>query len=199
MVLPAVGNGRCLELQERLTRAIREAIPAAVKAERAETRADSTYRAIADVLVALRHEFKASDTGAPDLRGRSVGYRMVVRESYAAAGVEVDGPIGKRVTVGVAYWVRKLLLEQYGERALSEMGVLRPYSFASVTPHSFFDTPVYDDPDETFSNVVGVLNRLAIDPNFIPSEDAVRSVLRAVAILESKLATARSQARVGVA
>jgi len=116
----------------------------------------------------------------------AAGYRRTVRLCYAKAGIETEGPLTKRVTAGVAYWVRQLLIEEFGETKLRELGVLRQDSFASVTPRSFFEVRQYDDPDECFATVVRLLNSLAVDPSFMPSEDALRSAVRAISLIQSR-------------
>lgn len=176
------------ELQLELVEAIQGAIPLTGQADAAIRSADGSYRVIATVLVALRHEFHASDGTTVDLRGRSRGYREIVGHAYSQAGAAGNGPIEKRLTVGVAYWVRKLLVEQYGEEKLRDLGVLPAGSFASVAPGGLRPLHELEDPTGCLVTVVDLLNQLATDPTFMPTEDIVRSAVRAVALLQRKLA-----------
>ncbi len=179
-------------LQAELVRTIRSALPVTRRADIALQSADCSHKGIAEVLVVLRHEFTGPDGTSPDLRGRSRAYRQIVREAYALAGAPDEGPIQKRLTSGVAYWVRKLLIGQYGENKLRLMGVLPEGSFASVSSGSYLDARLYDDPSECLSTVVSVLNRLATDPDFVPPEDVIRSAARAIALLQHKLTVANA-------
>jgi hypothetical protein len=113
------------DLQANLAIAIRRAIPAEIDLDKAQQRAQDCYRVIAELLVDLRHEFPGPDGEPYDLQGRSSAYRTAVREAYAQAGADVDRPIPKRLTAGAAYWVRKILIERYGEKALYESGIIR--------------------------------------------------------------------------
>src|SRR4051794_18888802 len=76
---------RQAELRGRLVQTVRDALPLVYRAERASESADRAYHAVAHVLVELRHQFVTSDGRTPDLRGRSRGYRAIVRYAYAAA------------------------------------------------------------------------------------------------------------------
>jgi hypothetical protein len=164
-----------------------------------DSRASRSYRRVAEVLVALRHEFRSRDGKSPDLNGRSLGYRKVVRFAYCQAGAG-NGPVQKRLTAGVAYWVRKLMLERYGEVGLRRMGVLHISGSDSVGPVR--TSPIEMDGDRSYclARIVGLLNELAVDQTFIPSEDVVRSAARAVRILQARLdRTAPSRERGNVA
>lgn len=178
---------REMELQAELVEAIQGALPLTGQVDAAVRLAEGSYRVIAVVLVALRHEFRASDGTTVDLRGRSRGYREIVGLAYARAGAAGDGPIEKRLTVGVAYWVRKLLVEQYGEDRLRDLGVLPAGSFASVAPGGLRTPHDVEDPTGCLVTVVDLLNQLATDPTFIPSEDILRSAARAIMLLQRKL------------
>ena len=95
----------------------------------------------------------------------------------------------KRLTAGAAYWVRKILLERYGEKILYEQGIIRRLRI-EVHRHDDADTTIQGlphDPAIRLHIVIGVLNTLATDPYLIPSEDAVRAALRAVCLLQKKL------------
>lgn len=184
---------RQFALQEELVRAIRNAIPPTHHVDEALRSAEVSYEAIAVVLVALRHEFTAADGKTPDLRGRSRGYREIVHQAYAQAGANGDGPIEKRLTAGVSYWVRKLLIERYGEEKLRDFGVLPVGSFASVAPGGLLPPSDVEDPVRCMLTVVDLLNRLATDPTFVPSEDIVRSAARAVVLLQHKLTSRKGE------
>lgn len=168
------------ELQEELSRAVQGALPWAIKVNKLIERAQSQYKSVAEVLVALRHEFPGPDGQPHDLRGRSAGYRMVVRSAYVQAGAESNGPVEKRLTAGVAYWVRKLLVETYGEQKLREMGVISEARGAKAKK-------INDNGLSSLADVVGALNLLASDPNLIPTEELVRSAIRAANLLQQRL------------
>jgi hypothetical protein len=176
------------ELQVELVAAIQGALPLTGQADAAVRSAEGSYRVIAVVLVALRHQFHASDGTTVDLRGRSRGYREIVGHAYSQAGAHGHGPIEKRLTAGVAYWVRKLLVERYGEEKLKDLGVLPAGSFASVSPGGFRPPHDVEDPTGCLITVVDLLNQLATDPTFMPSEDVLRSAARAIMLLQRKLA-----------
>ncbi len=173
-------------LRKYLVRAIRAALPVTRDLEKASQSADRAYRAVAVFLVELRHQFRASDGVKPDLNGRSHGYRRLVRSAYQQAGAAGDGPIEKRLTVGVSYWVRKVLIEQYGEDSLREMGVL-PDSVDSTFHRLVLMGGRVKERDECLAKLVEVLNLLASDPSFIPHEELVRSATRAILLLEMKI------------
>lgn len=173
------------DLQAQLVEVIRRALPDVHNVSDALQAADRSYAVIAGVLVALRHEFHGPD-GSPDLRGRSRGYRRLVRTAYEQAGVARKDPLEKRLTVGVAYWVRKLLVERYGERALREWGVIPDASAASVVSRSLGAMAARRDASACFMAMVEILNQLATDPVFVPSEDLVRSAARAIALLHRR-------------
>jgi len=179
-------------LESELVQAIRAALPLTSLAEEALRSSEQAYRTVAVILVALRHQFRSAGGTKPDLRGRSAGYREVVRKAYLQAGAEGCGPIEKRLTAGVSYWVRKVLVEQYGEERLRDMGVLPAGSFASVAPGDFRRPLELDDPATSLSRMVDLLNRLATDPAFTPPADIVRSAARAVLLLKGKLADGKA-------
>jgi hypothetical protein len=175
------------DLQANLAIAIRRAIPAEIDLDKAQQRAQDCYRVIAELLVDLRHEFPGPDGEPYDLQGRSSAYRTAVREAYAQAGADVDRPIPKRLTAGAAYWVRKILIERYGEKALYESGIIRHPPIEVLRHADAMSEGLPRDPSVRLNTVVGILNALAIDPRLIPSEEAVRSALRAVFLLQRKL------------
>lgn len=173
-------------LQAKLVEALRVAVPEAGAVTRAIARADHAYRQVAEVLVALRHDFRTS-SGQPDLQGRSPGYRAAVRKAYVRAGALGRGPIEKRLTAGVAYWVRKLLIEQYGEEALYRLGVLKLGDNVVREPISWRQCRLPQDPDERLLAVVGLLNELAADTRVVPTAELMRSALRALRLLKQRL------------
>jgi hypothetical protein len=184
----SIGFGAC-ELQERLLKdlvqALSEALPAARHAHEACIKAERGYRRVAAVLVELRHSFKSSDGASPDLQGRSAAYRRAVRWAYAAAGADVRNAVEKRFTAGVAYWVRKLLIERYGEDALREMGVLRPLSMVVASADPFVESGRHAA--NCLSIAVELLNRVASAPGFVPDTDSLRSAARAIRLLQQRL------------
>jgi hypothetical protein len=152
----------------------------------AMSRADSAYRNIAVILVALRHEFRTAE-GKPDLKGRSHEYRATVRDAYFQAGAKGAGPIEKRLTAGVSYWVRKLLIERYGEDGLRDLGIV---STTINDIHGIGTTHHWQLPEnveQRLPAVVGLLNDLATDPRIVPTESLVRAAVRAVHILHRRL------------
>lgn len=180
------------ELHDQLVRSVRDALPLVYGAERATEGAERAYRFIAVVIVRLRHEFVAGDGETPDLRGRSRGYRSIVRHAYAQANAASDGPVEKRLSAGVAYWVRKLLMDQYGEDRLRELGVL-PHTPTGAL-HKLMNDGRIDDPTECMATVAGVLNMLASDASFTPAEEQVRSAARALALMQARINRALSAA-----
>jgi hypothetical protein len=174
-------------LQCQLVSAIRNAIPVEQDLDRLRQRSHTCYRTIAEVLVELRHEFPGGDGEPFDLRGRSFLYRTAVREAYARAGADAGVPIPKRLTAGVAYWVRKLLTERYGERRLCELGVLRGPVEAAYHRYARLLDDLPDDPSHCLNTIVGILNTLAVDPDLVPTEDVIRSAVRAVLLLRDRL------------
>lgn len=188
-----------LGLRIRLIEAIREALPLARRVEDSESRARQSYRRVAEVLVALRHQFTARDGKSPDLCGRSLGYRKIVRFAYREVGAGEEAPVQKRLTAGVAYWVRKLMLERYGETALRAMGVLHTSGSASMGSIRASLVEMQGDRLYCFARIVSMLNELAVDPTFVPPADAVRSVARATCILQAKLDRATASHKHGSA
>jgi hypothetical protein len=180
-------------LQEELSQAIAGALPWAAEMDRAIEDAQPRYRAVAEVLVALRHQFPAPDGQPHDLRGRSAGYRALVREAYVQAGAEATDPVAKRLTAGAAYWVRKILLERYGDQTLRDMGVIRgaPEDSSRDGRHQVKWRGGLDNLKE----VVGALNVLATDPDLVPTEELVRSVMRAANLLQQRLMTQTASER----
>ena len=181
-----------IDLRSRLVAAIKESLPLARTVEDAERCARQSYRRVAEILVALRHEFTGRDGRSPDLCGRSLGYRKVVRFAYREVGAAAGTPVQKRLTAGVAYWVRKLLLEQYGEAALRTMGVLQTSGSATIGYVKATSIEIHGDRAYCLARLVSLLNELAVDPTFTPAEDAVRSAVRAVRILQARLDQAAS-------
>lgn len=180
-------------LKRHLTEAIAAALPAVYGLDAALQSTSHSYEAIARVLVDLRHEFRTPDGVSPDLKGRSRGYRRLVREAYESAGVHGQGPIEKRMTVGVAYWVRKLLVDRYGEEALRELGVLPGMSAASMIPRPRRDRRRSGDPSACLVAVVALLNELAIDPGLMVDEDVVRSAARAISLIQRRVSSRPSE------
>jgi hypothetical protein len=173
-------------LQAKLVETLRQAIPLQNALESASTRAQRSYAEIAAILVDLRHEFKGPGGEEFDLRGRSAMYRQVVRSAYIQSGVNADHAISKRITVGVAYWVRKILIERYGRERLCEMGILYgPSKVERRISRSFDNLP--ENPAACLDVVVGILNQLVTHPELVPSEEVVRSAVRAVGILRQRL------------
>ncbi|MGH8934164.1 MAG: hypothetical protein ACRDZO_26870 [Egibacteraceae bacterium] len=145
---------------------------------------------IAELLVDLRHEFPGPNGEPHDLQGRSSPYRIAVREAYSEAGTDLDGPIPKRLTAGVSYWVRKILIERYGEKALYKNGIIRPTIIQGKRcsdPSERMIEGLPKDPADRLALLVGMLNSLAVDPRCAPSEEAVRSAFRAVLLLRNRL------------
>ena len=173
------------ELHDRLVRSVRDALPLVYRAERATEGAERAYRSVAVVIVRLRHEFTAGDGKTPDLRGRSRGYRSVVRHAYVEAGAASDGPVEKRLSAGVSYWVRKLLIDRYGEERLRDLGVL-PHAPTDVL-HKLIHDGHIDDPTECMATVAGVLNILASDTSFTPAAEQIRSAARALALMQTRV------------
>lgn len=183
------------KLQSDLSRAIRAALPWVEKFDDAVNRAQSRYRLVAEALVALRHEFPSPDGQGHDLRGRSGAYRNVVRNAYIQAGADPNHPVSKRLTAGAAYWVRKLLLEKYGERKLTEMGVID--SSRQGPSRQGFVRATADGPGglRDLEEAVASLNMLATDPEIVPTEDLVRAAIRAVDLLQQKLSADKKSRR----
>lgn len=178
------------EVQERLCRAIRESLPVEAVRDRVEQRAQNRYRRIGELVVDLRHEFPGPGGEPHDFRGRSAGYRSAVREAYALAGADLDEPIPKRLTAAVAYWVRKILVERYGERTLCQYNVIRAVPVeTNRDPDADGNVPdsLPRDPTTRLDTVIGILNTLAVDPRLTPSEEAVRAAFRAVLLLRKRL------------
>jgi hypothetical protein len=178
------------DLQSRLAKTIREAIPVETDLDKVQQRAQGCYRMIAELLVDLRHEFPGPNGESHDLQGRSSSYRAAVREAYAKAGAEIDRPIPKRLTAGVAYWVKKILVVRYGEKALYENGTIRRMIVktgrcSDASANMIDGLP--QEPAVRLDILVGMLNTLAVDPRLNPSQEAVRSALRAVLLLQKKL------------
>jgi hypothetical protein len=181
-------TGRQEELAAALVEALQVAVPETQLLSTAVASADRAYHRVAIVLVALREEFRTPE-GLPDLNGRTHGYRTTVREAYRRAGAQVNGPIEKRLTAGVSYWVRKILLERYGERGLYELGVMKPGNVVREAA-DWRRWRLPEDPEERLLTVVGLLNELATDSSVIPTEDLLRSVIRAARLLAGRLGPA---------
>jgi hypothetical protein len=174
-------------LQDELRSAIREALSTDELLAESLTRATRSYEAVAEILVELRHQFAGPNGEQYDLRGRSASYRRVVRSAYIGVGEGASGELPKRLTSGVAYWVRRILIARYGEEELCRLGVIRP-GYATLT-HAFGRGVASnrDDPAADLVAVVASLNALAADPKVKPSEEVVRAALRAVSLLQVKL------------
>ncbi|MGH8908389.1 MAG: hypothetical protein ACRD0K_18250 [Egibacteraceae bacterium] len=183
-------TGSQRNLQAKLIEAIHEAIPTEVDLEEAVQRAHGCYRKIAQALVDLRHEFPGPNGEPPDLQGRSSPYRIAVRDAYGAVSSDRNGPLPKRLTAGVAYWVRKTLIERYGEKALYENGTIRRIAVKvdrCSGPNDRMIGVLPNDPADRLDILISMLNSLAVDPRLAPSEEAVRSAFRAVLLLRNKL------------
>jgi hypothetical protein len=184
---PKESPNRCqLELQTQLIQVLGDAFAVAKASEQALQTAQNSYLAVARILVALRHQFTTSDGETPDLQGRSAGYRRLVRAAYERVGASANEPIAKKLTAGTAYWVRRLLIEQYGERALYQMGALPRRRVVRRALER-----ISNDPEESFTAVAGILNMLATNLAFSPNEQTMRSVTRAVALLQRRLCAHR--------
>ncbi|MGH8908870.1 MAG: hypothetical protein ACRD0K_20845 [Egibacteraceae bacterium] len=193
---PAIGlTSAQQDLQTKLAEVISKAIPAETELGNAQERAQDCYRTIGELLVDLRHEFPGPDGEPHDLQGRTSAYRKAVRDAYALAGADFSGPIPKRLTVGAAYWVRKILIERHGERTLYDSGIIRR---PPIQAHRGADTVAKaaqgsaNDPTARLNTAIGILNTLAVDPRLMPSEEAVRSALRAVLLLQRRLKARQS-------
>jgi hypothetical protein len=169
-------------LRAQLVRALTSAVTAGKESDAALKSAQCAYREVACVLVALRHEFTTSDGVTPDLKGRSAAYRSIVRGAYEQVGAAGNGPIEKRLTAGTAYWVRKLLIDKYGERTLREIGALQPRRRVVRCALERLS-----DPCESFAAAADILNVLAANISFSPSEQTLRSITRAVVLLRRRL------------
>lgn len=174
------------KVQAELIQVIRASLPAVETVQRSVNAAQKGYRAVAELLVALRHQCAGRNGEGLDLVGRSTTYRVLVRQAYIEAGANPCEPVAKRLTAGAAYWVRKLLLEKYGESKLRELGVLGRMETRSTSYQRMLDM-LPDDPHACLIAAIGILNALAADPTVVPSEDSVKSAARAVKLLESKL------------
>jgi hypothetical protein len=179
--LSAPPTARQLMLQRDLVHALANALVAGRESDEVLQSAAHAYRNVALVLVELRHEFTTSDRRTPDLKGRSAGYRRTVRCAYEQVGATGGGPIEKRLTAGTAYWVRKLLLERYGERRLRELGALPRRRVVRRA----LDRLAYD-PHASFTTAADILNTLAANFSFNPSDQTLRSVARAVVLLQRR-------------
>jgi hypothetical protein len=173
-------------LQADLVEALKVAVPEAGRLSQAQERADRAYCRVARVLVDLRHEFRSAD-GQLDLKGRSHEYRLAVRQAYMRAGAGGCGPIEKRLTAGVSYWVRKLLLERYGEATLYKLGIAKPTNIVDRTMN-WKRWRLPEDPAERLPAVVGLLNELAADSEVTPTPELLHAMIRAVQLLRRRLA-----------
>ncbi len=177
------------DLKSKLAKAVHHAIPVERDLDKAERRAQGCYRIIAELLVELRHEFPGPNGEPHDLQGRSSPYRIAVREAYGEAAADLDGPIPKRLTAGVSYWVRKILIARYGEKTLHENGIIR----RTIVQGERCSDPsnrmegLPKDPAARLALLIGMLNSLAVDPRCAPSEETVRSAFRAVLLLRNRL------------
>ncbi len=180
--VPAAG-AETAELVDQLAIALRDAVPLTKQLEDATSTVRTTYRDVAEIVVALRHQFAGPAGETHDLRGRSRDYRIAVRAAYESAGVDPNTRVARRITVGVAYWVRNLLLEQYSEEELLKMGVI-----ARSARHSWrMSDTVTTGPDDVMSIALGMLNELAADTHFVPCPEAFTSLMRAAALLKHRI------------
>jgi hypothetical protein len=179
-------TSRQQSLHTDLIHALTDALCVGRESDAALQSAEHAYCNVAQVLVELRHEFTTSDGGTPDLKGRSAGYRRIVRSAYERVGASGGEPIEKRLTAGTAYWVRKILLDRYGERRLRELGALPRRRVVRRALER-----LSHDPDESFSTAADILNTLAGNFSFRPSEQKLRSVTRAVVLLQRRMSASR--------
>lgn len=175
------------ELQKELSHAIGIALPLASTIDDNLRRMQSPYERVARVLVMLRHECSGPDGRAHDLNGRSAAYRTIVRRAYVQAGADPDSSVSKRLTAGTAYWVRKLLLDRYGEQKLLEMGVISRKRSSAAPDRQTKLSPTDQDKLTALQEAVGALNTLASDPELVPTENLVHAAVRAVDLLRQKL------------
>jgi len=170
-----------LRLRAELIDVLTHALSVGRESEVALQAAQRSYHEVAKVLVELRHEFTTSDGRTPDLKGRSAGYRRIVRSAYERVGAAGSGPIEKRLTAGTAYWVRRILLDRYGETGLHAMGALPRQRVIRRSLER-----LSSDPHESFARAAGILNLLATDLAFSPDDQILRSVARAVVLLQRR-------------
>lgn len=170
-------------LQDHLVTAIIDTVPLQVHADSSCDRLRSSYQWIAEILVDLRHEFPGTNGTRHDLVGRSAGYRTAVGQAYLQAGAQLSETIPKRLTVGVSYWVRKLLLERYGPEKLCELGVL-PEANEEKKTRLTNGLELPDDPVARLQFVAGVLNDLVTMVEVVLPDEAIQSGLRALRLLE---------------
>jgi hypothetical protein len=111
------------------------------------------------------------------------------------AGAEATNPVAKRLTAGAAYWVRKILLERYGEQRLRDMGVIRVAAQDSPRYGRLQLKGSADNGLDNLKEVVGALNVLATDPDLVPTEELVRSAMRAANLLQQRLMTQTASER----
>jgi hypothetical protein len=181
--MDAQPSQRQLELQVDLIDALARAVVAGRECDVTQQSAQSAYCEVAKVLVALRHEFRTGDGVTPDLKGRSAGYRRIVRLAYEQVGATDGGPIEKRLTASTSYWVRKLLVDRYGEDRLREIGVMPRRRRVTRRP-----VERLSDPQESLATAADILNMLVADLSFRPSRQTLCSVARAVTLLQQKRA-----------
>lgn len=174
------------ELQNDLSHAIRAALPRVI-GESGTSRSDcSPYESIAAILVELRHACKGPN-GRADLCGRSAAYRALVRGAYVSAGANPESSLSKRLTAGTAYWVRKILLDRYGEHKLRELGVISHRETPSGDtrlPRELH--PSNESKLRSLEAAVSVLNRCASDPDLNAPDELVSAAVRAVNLLREK-------------
>jgi hypothetical protein len=174
-------------LVDRLAGVLKATIPITNELDDATSKVRSAYRDVAEVVIELRHRFPGPNGEACDLRGRSKEYRVAVREAYNSAGIDPTTRIARRVTVGVAYWVRNLLLERYTRDELVRLGVIE----RSARQSWRLACGATQSPDDVMSIAVGILNELATDSSYLPPSQVMSSLLRALSILKIRLEKTR--------
>lgn len=185
-VRPLIPSTDLRELQSDLSHAIRAALPRVIGESGPSRNTASPYESIAAILVELRHACKGPNGGA-DLCGRSAAYRALVRRAYVSAGANPESSLSKRFTAGTAYWVRKILLDRYGEQKLRELGVMTHREIASAD--SRLPRELHPSNESKLSSLeaaVSVLNHCASDPDLHPPDELVSAAVRAVNLLRDK-------------
>jgi hypothetical protein len=182
---PKTSAGRISRLTTRLEEAIRMSLPISVDLETAIEKAKTSYKDIAQIVVELRHQFIGPHGHENDLRGQTAAYREAVHSAYERAGAGAGGPITKRLTAGVAYWVRKILLEKYGTERLAKLGILKVHDRREVPLAARFLNTI--PLENQLTEVVALLNHVASDHTQIPTREQVEAAARAVELLRARL------------
>jgi hypothetical protein len=182
---PGTSTSETEVLVDRLAAALRDAIPVTEQLDAATSTVKTSYRDVAQIVVELRHQFPGPNGESRDLRGRSSEYRLAVRAAYEGAGVDPHTRIARRITVGVAYWVRNILLDRYSREELIKLGVID----RSARQGWKMSDSATASPDDVMSIAVGMLNELAADSRYAPRGDAMIALTRAVLLLKQRLDT----------